>query len=94
MEITPAAPAPRPLAPRAPAGTADAMRTAREFEAVFLAEMLKHSGLNAMPDSFGGGPGEDAFASLLTQEYARLLSERGGVGLSEAVYESMSGGGA
>ena len=40
-----------------------------------------------MPESFGGGAGEEAFASLLTDEYARLLAERGGIGLAEQVFE-------
>ena len=40
-----------------------------------------------MPDAFGGGAGEDAFSSLLTQEYGRLLAERGGIGLAEQVFE-------
>ena len=51
--------------------------------------MLKHSGVNSMPSGFGGGAGEEAFASFLTQEYARLIAERGGVGLAERVFESL-----
>ena len=61
-------------------------RAAESFEAAFLAEMLQHAGLNAMPASFGGGAGEQAFASLLTEQYARLLTERGGIGLAEQVF--------
>ena len=62
---------------------------AREFEAVYLAEMLKHTGINAMPTSYGGGEGEEAFSSFLTQEYARLLAERGGIGLSERIFTAL-----
>lgn len=64
-----------------------ARKTAEAFEAAFLTEMLKHAGVNAMPQAFGGGAGEDAFASFLTGEYARLLAERGGVGIAEQVFE-------
>ena len=60
---------------------------ARSFEASFIAEMLKASGLNAMPDSFGGGEGEGAFSSFLTREYAGIMSERGGFGLAERIFE-------
>jgi Rod binding domain-containing protein len=63
--------------------------TAEAFEAAFLAEMLQQTGLNAMPSSFGGGAGEEAFSSLLTEEYARLLAERGGIGLAEQVFEAL-----
>jgi peptidoglycan hydrolase FlgJ len=90
MEISPATPGPLPLARGAAAAERDAMQAAKAFEAVFLAEMLEHSGLNAMPEGFGGGAGEDAFASFLTQEYARLLVERGGFGLAESVFASIT----
>jgi len=69
-----------------PAREREARAVAEAFEAAFLAEMLKHSGINETP-SFGGGAGEDAFSSLLTQEYATLLAERGGIGLAERVFE-------
>jgi peptidoglycan hydrolase FlgJ len=90
MEISPASPGPLPLKRGAGEAERDAMEAAKAFEAVFLAEMLQHSGLNAMPDGFGGGAGEDAFASFLTQEYARLLAERGGFGLARSVFESIT----
>lgn len=91
---------PLPLAPvrspdrPAPARQSDAaIRAAAEsFEAAFLAEMLGHAGLNAMPAGFGGGAGEEAFSSLLTGEYARLLSERGGIGLAERIFDILKQG--
>ena len=49
--------------------------------------MLQYTGLNAMPDGFGGGAGEEAFGSLLTEQYARLLAERGGIGLAERIFD-------
>jgi flagellar protein FlgJ len=62
---------------------------AEAFEAAFLAEMLRQSGINAAPEGFGGGAGEAAFSSFLTEEYARLLSARGGIGLAEHVFEML-----
>ena len=78
-------PVPRQDPPAPPA--AAARRAAEAFEAAFLAEMLKYTGLNATSESFGGGTGEEAFASFLTEEYARLLAGRGGIGLAEQVFE-------
>lgn len=66
---------------------AAALKAAKAFEASFLEEMLKESGINSMPDSFGGGAGEEAFGSFLTGEYAKLLAERGGFGLAERVFD-------
>jgi Rod binding domain-containing protein len=82
--------------PAQPASTQAAPRddralreTAEAFEAAFLSEMLQQTGLNAMPSNFGGGAGEEAFSSLLTEEYARLLAGRGGIGLAEQVFETL-----
>ena len=88
---------PSPSPPRSVAAPAtapsrtevEARKAAAAFEAAYLAEMLKYSGLNAMPDSFGGGAGEAAFGSLLTDEYARLLAGRGGIGIAEQVFEAL-----
>lgn len=62
---------------------------AREFETVFLTEMLKHAGVGRMPGAFNGGPGEAAFADMLTQEYAREIARSGRFGLAEQVFEAM-----
>ncbi len=94
MELTPTQPAlPLGATVAAPAEDTDRdaglRQTAQEFEAAFLAEMLKHTGINAVPDEYGGGEGEDAFSSLLTSEYARILAESGGIGLAEQIFESL-----
>ena len=59
------------------------------LEAAFLEEMLKHAGFGAARDSFGGGVGEEQFASLLRTEHARAMTQAGGIGLSEAIYRSL-----
>lgn len=71
---------------------AELRSAAQSFEASFLAEMLRYSGLNAMPAGFGGGAGEEAFASLLTDQYAELLSARGGIGLAERIFDVLKQG--
>lgn len=66
---------------------------ARELETAFLSEMLSHTGLGAAPTSFGGGAGEEQFASLLRHEQARLMVERGGIGLAEVIFRSLKAAG-
>jgi Rod binding domain-containing protein len=66
------------------------MATARDLEATFLAEMLGHAGLGATDEAFGGGHGEAQFASFLKQEQARLIADRGGIGLAEMIFKSMT----
>ena len=90
MDLPPLSPNPAATRPGKPAPEdAATMKAARAFEASFLAEMLKSSGLNTMPAGFGGGAGEEAFASFLTQEYAQMMSDRGGIGLAEQVFEAL-----
>ncbi len=80
--------APVPATPP-PTTTKKLQVAAVELEAVFLAEMLKSSGLGEARQSFGGGVGEDQFSSFLVQQQARALAESGGVGLSEILFRSM-----
>ncbi len=64
---------------------------ARALEAAFLAEMLGHAGLGKTEGDFGGGIGEDQFSSFLRQEQARLMVDRGGIGLAEQIFRAMGG---
>lgn len=65
-------------------------RAAQDLEAAFLAEMLRHGGLGASRQAFGGGVGEDQFASLLHTEHARALAESGGIGLAESLFNALA----
>lgn len=67
-----------------------AREVAEEFEAVFLAEMLKEMWSGVPTDGpFGGGPGEDVYRSMLTEQYAGAVAKRGGIGLADAVYREI-----
>lgn len=79
------APFPAPAAPR----PAELREVAQGFEASFLAEMLKAAGLAKPRASFGGGAGEEAFASLLAGQYAERLAARGGIGIAEQVFRAL-----
>ena len=59
------------------------------MEASFLAEMLKAAGLGEGRGAFGGGEGEDQFVSLLVREQAMMMVKAGGIGLTEALFESL-----
>ena len=65
-----------------------AMRAAAiQFEAAFLTEMLKHSGLGQMPEAFNGGVGEEGFSSFLTQEYAKAIASTRSTGIADQIYQ-------
>ena len=83
---------PLAAAPTAAAGaTADKLKaTAQKFETSFLSVMLgaMFEGVSTAAP-FGGGAGEEAFRSFLTEEMAKGITQRGGVGISAAVQREM-----
>lgn len=62
---------------------------AQKLEATFLTEMLKSAGVGAPRDSFGGGAGEEHFASFLREAQAEEMVKAGGIGLAEALFDAM-----
>ena len=62
---------------------------AQKLEATFLSEMLKSAGLGAPRESFGGGAGEEHFASFLRNQQAEEMVRAGGIGIAEALFEAM-----
>jgi len=68
------------------ADTARAQKAAKEFEGVFVSQMLGQmfSGLST-DGPFGGGQGESMFRSLMLDEYGKQISAQGGIGLASNV---------
>lgn len=64
-------------------------QTAEDFEAVFLAQMVEQMMGPSTDSAFGGGPGEAAFKSMLNEEYAKVMSASGGIGLADALAREM-----
>ncbi|MBL4616977.1 MAG: rod-binding protein [Robiginitomaculum sp.] len=64
---------------------AEAERVAKEFEGFFLSQMLASmfTGLGDGDGEFGGGAGEKAFSGMLHEEYAKVFSAQGGIGLAD-----------
>jgi flagellar protein FlgJ len=61
-------------------------KAAQEYEAMFLSQMLGHMlKPTNLPEPFGGGHAEEMFHSLLVDEYARVMSESGGIGIASHV---------
>lgn len=62
------------------------LRAAEQFEAVFLAQILRDFTAGAVA---GGSAEAGPFASMLQDEYARLISRSGGIGIADAVLREM-----
>lgn len=80
---------PRLSPPSAEADDAALLEAAQAFEKIFLAEMLKHAEVDAVPSGFSGGYGEEAFRSFLLAERAEALSASSDFGLAEAIYAQL-----
>ena len=65
-------------------------KTATDFEASFLTQMLGQmfDGVET-PAPFGGGEGEAAYKSFLTEAYAKQMAKGGGVGIANVVQREM-----
>ncbi|OSP54738.1 rod-binding protein [Pseudoruegeria sp. SK021] len=75
--------------PFAAASEAALREVSVKLEASFLAEMLKSSGLGAGAGEFGGGEGEEQFASFLRDAQADSIARAGGLGLAESIFQSL-----
>jgi len=69
---------------------ATARRTAEDFEAFFLSQTFEEMFAGIDPDPlFGGGSAEQAYRSMLFQEYGKAVVKQGGIGLADSVQAEM-----
>ena len=84
-----ASPTTRPLAAKS---GADMSRAAHDFEAMAIGEFLQpmfsteHSG----EGMFGGGEAESTLKPMLVTEFARIMEQKGGLGLAGPVERKMA----
>lgn len=66
-------------------------QAAREFEALFLEQMVREM-RDATPksDLFGREKGEEIFQEMLDGEFVRLMTEAGGIGLANFILRSLA----
>lgn len=66
-------------------------RAAEQLESAFLSEMLGAAGLGKSRETFGGGAGEEQFASFLRTAQADHMVQAGGIGLAERLFQALKG---
>ena len=65
-------------------------KTATDFEASFLSQMLGHMFDGVETEApFGGGAGEAMYKSFLTEAFAKQMAKSGGVGVAGDVQREM-----
>ena len=81
----PATPTPAEIAKRAAIAKAS-----KDFESSFLSVMLGQMFKDVNTSApFGGGPGEDAFKSFMSDAMAKQMVKAGGIGLASTVQKEM-----
>ena len=69
---------------------ARARAAAEDFEAVFLNSMFSQMFTNVDGEGpFGGSQAIGVWRSFLTDEYAKTLAKRGGIGVADEVYRTL-----
>jgi len=70
-------------------GHAALMRVARRFEAQALGSLLKPVFGEAPKGLLSAGPAEDQWRPMLVERYAQAWSDRGGIGIADAVFREL-----
>ena len=69
---------------------ADIERTAKQFEAAFISQMLGTMFQDIEPAApFGGGSGEAAFKSFMMEAIGKQMAQAGGLGLADELTREM-----
>lgn len=68
----------------------DIENTSKDFEAMFVSEMLGHMFNTTEPDPlFGGGESEKTWRDMMIQEYSKGIVNAGGIGMADSVKAQM-----
>jgi flagellar protein FlgJ len=71
--------------------TEKVQKTAKDFEQVFLEDVMNRmgEGLGEEGPLGGGSDGGSVYRSMLMKEYAGQITKSGGVGIADAVYRQL-----
>lgn len=65
-------------------------KASQDFESTFVSQMvgMMFEGVE-VDETFGGGHGEEMFRSMLSNEYGKMITSRGGIGIADSVYKEL-----
>ena len=64
--------------------------TAKDFEAHFISQMVESMfSTRDMKESLGGSDAEETYETFLVQEYGKIISRAGGIGVADQIKRSM-----
>jgi Rod binding domain-containing protein len=72
------------------AGTSSVAKTAQDFEAMFVAQLLQPMFKGVDMSAMGGdSPGNGVYKEMLVREYGKAIAEAGGLGIADTVKQEM-----
>jgi Rod binding domain-containing protein len=79
---------PRPSAGASPAAIA---KSARDFEAMAIGQLLRpmFDTVKTADGPFGGGAGEEAWRPLMVDQIAKAIAAHGGLGLAKPIQDAL-----
>lgn len=67
-----------------------ARQAAEDLEAVFLTTLLESMFAGVATDGpFGGGHGESVYRSMMNEQYAKAITQNGGIGIADSMYREI-----
>jgi flagellar protein FlgJ len=67
-----------------------ARKTAKQFEGMFISQMLSQMFKGLKTDGiFGGGSAEETFRGLMIDEYGKAIAEQGNLGIADHIYREI-----
>jgi Rod binding domain-containing protein len=74
-----------------PAQIAKTRKSAQDFEAMALGQLLQpmFNTVDTSKGLFGGGKGEAAWKPMMVDEMAKAMAKSGGIGIADAVFKEM-----
>lgn len=76
-------------AAKAQATAAKVDEAAQEFESVFMSQMLQHMFADVDMSPMADGPGKEIYQSMLVDEYGKIITRAGGIGIADHVKREM-----
>ncbi len=90
LKALPPLPVARPEAAQTAPRETKAWAAAQAFEAFFLGQVMNAMSAGLKTDGpFGGGPSEGAWRSMLNEKVGESITQSGGVGIADHVYNQM-----
>lgn len=66
-------------------------KVAKDFESLFIGQMLEHMfGESSGEEQFGGKESDDIYKSMMVEQYGKAISDSGGIGIAKHIEQALA----